>query len=361
MRRRCFLALPLLFALPSAKAATRVEYPPVQPRPLRFPRDHGAHPDYRIEWWYVTGWLKRPNQREAGFQLTFFRLRSGHGEDNPSRFSPRQLLFAHAAIADPQYGRLRQAERSARADGQYAGFALEAARVWLGQWRLEQNGADEYRIEANGEDFAYSFALETRAPPLLHGLAGFSQKAPDARHASFYYSRPQLALRGELILPTGRERVTGLAWLDHEWSSELLPANAEGWDWLGINYNDGAALMAFQMRANDAEEPLWTAATWSPPAGRAMTFSAAAVRFTPREQWTSPRSRVRWPVSWQVTIGNRSITVVPLFADQELDGRRSTGVLYWEGAVRAYDEVGDPIGHGYLEMTGYGERIRLLG
>lgn len=359
MRRRAFLQL--LAGLPAwpagAALAATPQFAAVVPgRALVFPRDHGAHPDFRTEWWYATGWLGLPDGRPLGFQSTFFRIRSGLGEDNPSAFAPRQLLVAHAALADPALGRLRHDQRSARSGFGRAGFSEARTQVWIGDWRFEQDG-NNYRSTARATDFAYDLTLTPDGPPLLHGAAGFSQKAPDPRHASYYYSRPQLAVAGSVTLAGRVQPVTGRAWLDHEWSSELLPAGAQGWDWLGINLADGGALMAFRLRQPDGNA-LWAAATWRPAGGAAKVLAADAVAFSPQRQWRSPRTGFDYPVAWQLRIGERLFDVTPLFADQELDSRRSTGAIYWEGAVTLH-ETGREVGRGYLEMTGYGEAIRV--
>jgi predicted secreted hydrolase len=357
MRRRDFLLL--LAGLPVSAAATarEVDFARVLPgRRLAFPADYGAHPDFRSEWWYATGWLTLPDGSPLGFQSTFFRVRTGIGEDNPSAFAPRQLILAHAAIADPRLGRLRHDERAARAGFGRAGFAVGEANVWIGDWRFEQR-AGGYRAEVRSKEFAYALNLAPDGPPLLNGAAGFSAKAPDPRHASYYYSRPQLAVAGNVTLAGRSVAVSGRAWLDHEWSSELLPDDAQGWDWVGINFDDGSALMAFRLRDGDGGA-LWSAATWRRAGGGSEILPPAAVAFVPQRRWRSPRTAIDYPVAWQLRVGDRLIAVEPLFDDQELDSRRSTGAVYWEGAVRVI-EGGMEVGRGYLEMTGYGEKIRL--
>ncbi len=193
--------------------------------------------------------------------------------------------------------------------------------------------------------------------PMLNGVAGFSAKVADQRHASYYYSRPQLRVTGTVTLAGRQQAVTGQAWLDHEWSSELLPEGAQGWDWIGINFDDGAALMAFRLR-NREGLALGAAATFRPAGGTAVALSPEAVDFEPLRHWRSTRTGIEYPVEWRVRIGSRLFEVRPLFDDQELDSRRSTGAIYWEGAARVM-EGGRAIGRGYLEMTGYGERIRV--
>lgn len=334
-----------------------VAYAPVLPgRHLVFPADHGAHPDFRTEWWYATGWLSLPDGNPLGFQCTFFRVRTGIGEDNPSAYAPRQLVLAHAAIADPRLGRLRHEQRVARAGFGRAGFTVGQTGVWIGDWRLDRR-KDRYQAEVRGKDFAYSLSLVPDGPPLRNGVGGFSAKSPDARHASYYYSRPQLKVSGRITLDGPPRPVTGLAWLDHEWSSALLPAAAQGWDWVGLNLADGSALMAFRLRTRDGAA-LWSSATFRLAGGQAQLLPPEAVAFTPTRFWRSPRTGIRYPVGWHLRAGARQFELRPLLDDQELDSRLSTGNVYWEGAVWV-DEHGREPGQGYLEMTGYGEKIAL--
>jgi len=359
MRRRDFLLTLAALSGPGMAGAITgaVDFSPVLPgRRLVFPDDFGAHPDFRTEWWYVTGWLTLEDGSPLGFQTTFFRIRTGIGEDSASAFAPRQLILAHAALADPRISRLRHAERAARAGFGRAGLAQGRSEIWIGDWRFAQHG-DRYQATVRSEDFAYTLNLVPDGPPLLNGTAGFSAKAPDPRHASYYYSRPQLTVDGTVTLSGQAQRVTGHAWLDHEWSSELLPEAAQGWDWVGINLDDGSALMAFRLRDPD-NRALWSAATFRSAAGGATTFPPSEVSFEPLRHWRSPRTDIGYPVAWRLQVGRREFELQALIDDQELDSRRSTGAIYWEGAVRLR-EGGHEIGRGYLEMTGYGERIRV--
>jgi predicted secreted hydrolase len=318
---------------------------------LEFPRDAGAHPGHRIEWWYVTGHLDSP-QGPMGFQVTFFRVRNPEAEDNPSRFSPRQLLFAHAALADPALGRLAHAQRSARLLEGLVEARLGDTGVRLDDWSLAREGAG-YRTRIAGDGFTLDLALAPTQPVLLQGEGGFSRKGPAIAHASYYYSEPHLAVTGRVSANGRSLEVTGGAWLDHEWSSELLAKDAAGWDWLGANLDDGTALMAFRIRAGDGAT-LWSSATLRERGRAAATFAGDAVAFTPRRTWKSPRTALEYPVAMEVRVGTRTWTVEPLMDDQELDARASTGTIYWEGAVRI---AGATAGRGYLELTGYGERL----
>lgn len=359
-RRACLIALaslPLARLAAGATVERTSGFAPVVPgRALVFPADEGAHPEFRTEWWYVTGWLTLPDGRPLGFQTTFFRVRTGIGEDNTSAFAPSQLILAHAAIADPGLGRLRHAQRSARVGFGLAGYASGQAKVWLGDWSFAQEGSD-YRARVESDEFGYDLALAADRPPLLQGDGGFSAKSPDPRHASYYYSRPQLAVSGRIRLDGQQHPVRGRAWMDHEWSSEYLPEGASGWDWMGIDLDDGGALMAFRMRGRDGA-PLWASATLQADDGSSVRLTPGQIAFTPLRHWSSPRTGIRYPVAWRIRLDQREITLDPLMDDQELDSRRSTGAVYWEGAVRVLEQ-GHEIGRGYLEMTGYGETIRV--
>ena len=346
MKRRAFLASPLLLIAQPARA---VDYPRVVPRAgFTFPRDHGSHPAFRTEWWYVTGWVSDDRGDEFGVQVTFFRHRPGVAEDNPSAFAPRQLLFAHAALAQPRHGRLRHDERAAR-----AGFGLAEARedttaVSIGDWSLTlADGVFAARIAAR--EFAFDLRFALTQAPLPEGDGGYSRKGPDPRQASYYYSCPQLAVSGNLTLEGRTVAVNGTAWLDHEWSSEYLASDAVGWDWAGINLADGGALMAFQMRGRDGRA-LWAGGTHRAANGQQRAFAPGEVRFVPQRRWRSPRTGVEFPVAMMISVPGADYTLVPLQDDQELDSRASTGTIYWEGAVRA-QQGGREVGKGYLELT----------
>ena len=351
LRRWRVSPLLLLLLLPFARAD--VVYPPVVPGvELSFPRDEGAHPAFRIEWWYVTGWLNDGEPDPLGFQVTFFRVRPGIAEANPSAFAPKQVLFGHAAVAEPRHGKLRHAERSAR-----EGFDLAFARegrvdVRLDDWTIRQDGA-VYRTDVAGDGFRMQLELRPTQPPLLQGDRGFSRKGPGALSASYYYSQSHLAVSGLVTLEGRERRVTGEAWLDHEWSSDFFEPDASGWDWMGINLDGGGALMSFRMRDRKGGE-LWSAATLRDAKGAIRTFGRDAVEWTPGRTWRSPRTGTTYPVEWKVRVGEQTFEVKPVMDDAELDSRSSTGTIYWEGPVRVRDSVQKaPVGRGYLEMTGY--------
>jgi predicted secreted hydrolase len=331
------------------------DFPTVTPgKVLEFPRDAGSHPEYRVEWWYVTGQLET-RRGAMGFQVTFFRLRNPDAEANPSRFSPKQLLFAHAALADPAQGRLLHDQRSARAlEGLVEAKAGDTA-VRIDDWMLERAGG-AYRARVAAADFALELTLTPTQPVLPQGDRGFSRKGVASEQASYYYSEPHLRVSGRIKAAGETLEATGTAWLDHEWSSAPLAAEAVGWDWLGVNLDDGAALMAFRMRGADGAT-IWANATYRAAGAAPVIFGAEAVRFSPRRTWKSPRTGAIYPVAMDIEAGGHTYRVEPLMDDQELDARSSTGTIYWEGAVRL-DEGQRPRGRGYLELTGYAGRLR---
>jgi predicted secreted hydrolase len=301
---------------------------------LRFPGDHGAHPGFRQEWWYLTGWLKTGRGQELGFQITFFRTKLDIESENPSSFTPRQIILAHAALSDPRHGRLRHDQRAARTALGLAGSEEGTTRVWVDDWLLDLS-SQTYKTKIEARDFSFELAFNAKGKPLLQGDSGFSRKGNGPEEASYYYSRPQLIASGTV----NGERATGTAWLDHEWSSQYMAAGASGWDWCGINLDDGGSLMAFRMRGTDG----------------GVAFAPEGVSFEPLRTWKSPRTGASYPVSMMV---NNDLRLEPLMEDQELDARASTGTIYWEGAVTAFrGKVA--VGRGYLELTGYWRPMKL--
>jgi predicted secreted hydrolase len=386
MRRRPLLGLlPAALASPAGARAqvaasdVDAENPAlgVSRRALVFPADHGSHPDTHVEWWYVTGWLRAGTSEpvdqvpEFGFQVTFFRTRTGLATDSASRFAARQLVFAHVALTDLSAG--------ARADGSLhdqrvarQGFGLARTpgpslpqAVQLRDWSLQRlatsgrSDASHLRVDVRAERFALALELTGTQPLLLQGESGWSQKGPDPSEASHYYSEPQLAVRGRLERAGAPARdVSGRAWLDHEWSDQYLASGAVGWDWVGFNLVDGAALMAFRLRRADGSV-IWSGGSYRSAGGALRNFAATEVRFEPLRRWTSPRTRAAYPVEWTLTTPAGRWRVAALQDDQELDSRGSTGAIYWEGLSALRGNDGRAVGWGYLELTGYAGQLRL--
>jgi predicted secreted hydrolase len=369
-RRAWLLGLPALAGTGFAHGAPA---PSPEPDPVRrgrtlsFPRDHGAHPGQRTEWWYATGWLRADGGETLfGFQLTFFRSRTGLAETLRSRFAARQLLFAHAAVTDTASQDHLHADRAARWSGdEDPGLRARAASndtgVWLNGWQLVRSvaeGAARYEAQIDADRFRLDLQLAPSQPVLLQGDAGFSRKGPDERQASHYYSQPQLVASGRLGIDGVLRSVLGRAWLDHEWSDELLHPQAVGWDWIGINLDDGSALTAFRLRRADGSA-LWAGGSFRPADGALRVFEPSDVRFTPGRLWRSPGSNASYPVEWQVETPAGAYGLRALMDNQELDSRASTGTVYWEGLSELLDAQGRRVGLGYLEMTGYAGTLRL--
>ncbi|CAB5657204.1 Predicted secreted hydrolase [Delftia tsuruhatensis] len=357
-----------LLGLAAAMGAAAAGMPALAlpPRALAFARDHGSHPDLRTEWWYITGQARAAGQA-WGFQVTFFRSRVDAAQSLRSAFAARQLLFAHAALCDVQAGRLHHDQRIAR-----AGFGLAEAGeadtdVRLQDWSLARSDTDageRYDTRIRGAGFALELRFETADPPLLQGLAGLSRKGPDPGQASYYYSRPQLRVGGSLELAgrrmeieAAREPGDNRAWLDHEWSQALMHPDAVGWDWIGMNLFDGRALTAFRLRRADGSA-LWAGGSLRGADGTVQVFAADVVQFTPLRQWRSPASGASYPVQWQVDTPAGRFTVHALVDAQELDSSASTGAIYWEGLCSLQSRH-NPVGQGYLEMTGYARPLQL--
>jgi predicted secreted hydrolase len=358
VRRVAQALLALLLVVNATPSVGDVEFPAVVPDySIELPRDEGSHPQFRTEWWYLTGWVESESGEPFGFQVTFFRNRPGVDEDNPSRFVARQVLFAHAAVSDQRQGALMRGEKSARAGFGLAEAAAGSLAVKIDNWSLRQEG-ERYFAVASTNEFALQLECDRTQPPLLNGKNGFSQKGPQPQFASYYYSLPQLRTSGRIAIGGREHRVQGVAWFDHEWSSRMFDEHARGWDWVGLNLDDGGALMIQRIR-DDAGQQYWGAATLRESGLPDRAHAPDEIAWSPLRRWRSSRTGVTYPVEWKITVGGRTILLRPLLDDQENDARASTGTLYWEGAVRAFDERGRAIGRGYLELTGYGERLRL--
>lgn len=323
---------------------------------LSFPADHGAHPDYRTEWWYVTGWLKTEDGRDLGFQVTFFRSRLSVDQRNPSAFAPKQILFAHAGLSDPKVGKLLHDGRMARQGLGLAEASTTDADIVIDDWRLKRGADGRFVAKAIAADFTLDLAFAPSQPVLLQGDRGFSRKGPLPLQASHYYSLPHLKVSGSVLQGRKPMKVTGEAWLDHEWSSTLLDPKAVGWDWVGLNLDDGGALTAFRVR-DAGGNALWSGGSLRAADGKTAHLGPDDVTFTTERIWRSPRTGGRYPVQRELIVrtpaGERRWRLTPLFDDQELDSRRTGGPVYWEGAVRA------PGARGYLELTGYVSPLKM--
>jgi predicted secreted hydrolase len=375
-------------------------------RELRFPRDFGSHPDFAIEWWYVTGHASS-GSRQFGFQITFFRSRVQATQSMSSAFAAKQLIFAHAGITDVQGKKLWHDQQIARASGappiDLASASELDTRLRLRDWSLQRDSVaipdsgkapinvgeaqrSRYRAQVANNDFALNLQFTPTQSVLLQGDHGLSRKGPQEGQASYYYSVPQLDVAGDITLQGKQFHLdaspTAAAWLDHEWSQELLHPQAVGWDWIGINMLDGSALTAYQLR-DKMGHALWQGGSFRGPAKGAepQVFDDGDVQFQPVRYWSSTVTQAKYPVQWMVHIkrfakitspgqepGRSShaageladfYTVKAVIDNQELDSRASTGTVYWEGLTELFDGQGQMVGRGYLEMTGYAGALRL--
>lgn len=353
MVRRLLLLLAALAA--SAPAADADFFPAVTPElQLQFPRDHGAHPRFRTEWWYFTGWLETDDGKPLGFQITFFRSRPSGADTNPSAFAPRQILFAHAALSDPATGKLLHDQKAARAGFGIAEAAQNDADIVLLDWRLRRTSDGRFRAAIAAKQFSLDLSFAPTQLVMANGQGGYSRKGPRPDQASYYYSIPHVRVSGSVVRGGRRAAVTGTAWLDREWSTTLLPPEAQGWDWTGLNFDDGSALMAFQVRGPSGGK-VYAGGTYRRADGRQVALGPDDVRFVPVRRWRSPETRADYPVEADFLIrlpeGVRRYRLKPLFDAQELNGAGTAMPTYWEGAVRTSG------GRGYLELTGYAHPV----
>ncbi len=326
---------------------------------LVFPRDRGAHPDFRTEWWYITGeaFTTEAVPRRFGFQLTFFRSRVDATQGMGSAFAAKQLVFAHAAITDVQGKKLWHDQRIAREGFDIASTGQQDMAIRLRDWSLTADGK-RYTAELPATGFGLSLQFDETQAVLLQGRQGLSRKGPEEKQASYYYSQPQLATSGTLTVGNQKLAVKGVAWLDHEWSEELLHPEATGWDWIGMNYYDGSALTAFRLRRKDGST-LWDGGSFRTGNGLLYTASRGENEFRPQRSWKSPLSQAIYPVEWIVRTPADFYTVKAVIDNQEMDSRNSTGAIYWEGLSDMYDSNGKKVARGYLEMTGYAQPLRM--
>lgn len=326
---------------------------------MNFPHDFGAHPGQAVEWWYLTGLLgdRDGAPPRYGFQLTFFRVPGPVAADHPSALAARQLLLGHVALSDLGARQQRHTQRLLRTVPGAVHARVGDCDVKLRDWTLQREG-EGLRAIFGGPGFALELELASPDAPVRQGDGGISRKGPQADQFSHYYSRPQLMTQAALRLDGVRHSLAGRAWLDHEWSDNYL-ADAVGWDWLGINLHDGRALMLFQMRRKDGSRH-WAGGSLRTPGRPDRSFAPDEIVMTPLRHWVSPATGAHWPVEWRLQSPAGEMRIAAAFDAQEMDARRSTGLVYWEGASRLLDAAGREIGWGYLELTGYAGKPPLV-
>ncbi len=304
-----------------------------------FPADHGPHPDYRIEWWYLTANLEGPDGTPYGLQWTLFRSALAPGE--AEGWQSPQVWLGHAAVTTPDDH--FATERFARGGIGQAGVTADPFEAWIDDWQLSGPDFDTQRLTARGPDFAYDMNLSAEGPLVFHGQDGYSMKSEQGQ-ASYYYSQPFYRITGTLDLPDGAVEVSGNAWLDREWSSQPLAEDQTGWDWFSLSFDSGDKLMGFRLRQRDGS--YFTSGTWIAPDGETLPLPHGAFQAKPLGLETVSARDV--PVDWRVTLPERSVDVRVTALNPQ--AWMDLSIPYWEGPVTV---SGSHTGVGYLEMTGY--------
>jgi predicted secreted hydrolase len=326
------------------------------PADLEFPADHGPHLDYQTEWWYYTGNLVVAGGQRFGYQLTFFRraltpppLRI----ERESAWAADQVYMAHFALTDVAGRRYWAFERFARGAAGLAGAQAAPYHVWLEDWQVEEVEPGVTRMRAAQDGLALDLVLTDRKGPILQGDRGYSPKGPQPGNASYYYSLTRLETSGTVQVADAVHEVTGLSWMDHEWSTSALAADQVGWDWFSIQVDDGSELMVFQLRKEDGSIDRFSSGTFITPEGSTRHLGHDEFEIRVEDTWRSPHTGAIYPARWTVTVPAVDLTlkIEPHLADQEL----VVSYAYWEGAVQVEGQrAGQAIrGNGYVEMTGY--------
>ncbi len=328
----------------------------LETRDFVFPDDHGPHPGFRNEWWYVTGNLDGNGGRRFGFELTIFRFAlTPAAPPAESAWRSNQVYIAHFAVTDADRERFFAAERFSRGALGLAGAESSPFRVWIEDWAIaatEAGPPERWRLQASDPGFSVDLAMTAAKPPVLNGDAGLSQKSAEPGNASYYYSMTRWRTDGSLRLGDDTFSVSGLSWLDREWSTSALGADQLGWDWFALQLSDGSDLMFYNLRKLDGSQDEHSAGTWIDADGGSLHLERDDVEITVTDTWESPQGGV-YPSAWTLRAPRQGLElqIRPVMADQEL----FTTVRYWEGAVDVEGERnGSPItGRGYVELTGY--------
>jgi predicted secreted hydrolase len=327
-----------------------------------FPRDHHAHPEFKTEWWYFTGNLFDREGQRFGYELTFFRqgIRPpGERDPNASRFIVDDLKFAHFAVTDVNGRQFRYEQKMNRGAFGEAGFDDPGPRLaWIENWSLTAKGDDAFELTASGAAGTLRLDLRSTRPPIVHGENGVSVKTAGGGSASHYYSIPRLETTGTLAGNGSARTVRGESWFDHEWSSSQLGNGQVGWDWVCLQWEDGAALMLYRMRLENGGVDSSSSGTWIAPDGTTTHLQAADFQMTPTAFWKGSAIEAKYPIEWRIVLPTQraDFTIKAALEDQEL---KLGPITYWEGAIDAAGtRDGQPIkGRGYLELTGYAGRL----
>jgi predicted secreted hydrolase len=338
------------------------------PRSFVFPDDHGPHPEYRVEWWYVTGNLSAADGRAFGYQLTFFRsAQSPQARARTSAWATNQIFMAHLALSDVRDRRFLAFERFSRAAAGLAGARAAPFRVWLEDWSVAStdsapptSSADAIfplRVQAAQGDVAINLTLERGRPMVLQGDKGFSRKGSESGNASHYYSFTRMTTRGTIAVGKQSFQVSGESWLDREWGTSGLAPQLAGWDWFALRLSNGVDLMLYRLRTTSGGTDPFSGGTVMNADETTRALAAADFSIDVLSHWQSPLDGTRYPSRWRVAIPSEQLEleVLPLLPDQELN----LSVRYWEGAVQINGRAGGQRvnGRGYAELTGYAGQV----
>ena len=328
----------------------------LKPRTFIFPQDHGAHPEYHIEWWYFTGNLHTVEERKFGYELTFFRFAlTPDQQKTASKWRNKQMYMAHFSLTDVADKQFYFAERFSRAGNNLAGAETEKYHVWLHDWKAESidESSSVISLEAKLDDFAISLQLQPDKKIALQGLDGFSQKNTQSGNASYYYSYTRMTTAGNIQVNQQSFAVTGSSWMDREWSSAALSADQIGWDWFALQLSDHSELMFYRFRRKDDQQDVNNAGAIFNADGSKINLNFSDVTIKVLAHWQSPHTQISYPAKWHLSIPRLGLEldVTPLTNDQELNVR----YRYWEGAVSVTGQKNDQDinGQGYVELTGY--------
>ncbi len=331
---------------------------------LTFPADHAAHPAYRTEWWYYTGHLRTTTGRTYGYQLTFFRHRldSSGPTLKPSQWFADHIYLAHMAITDERKQRFIFGEKRNRAALGLAGASAKRYHVWNEAWLAERLGS-VHHLQGDLPGFKLNVILTPSKPPVLHGQQGWTRKGEGKGHASYYYSYTRMKTEGVLHTDEGVVEVEGVSWMDHEFGSKLLQADQVGWDWFSIQLANDYELMLYHVRHRDGRMGPYAFGTLVRPNGSSVSLRGEDFQVQAGASWKSPTSGAVYPQGWTVRVPGEDLTLQldPVMAAQELVTENSTRVTYWEGRVRVQGTRRGQAteGVGYVEMTGYAQRVNL--
>jgi predicted secreted hydrolase len=319
-----------------------------------FPRDHFAHPDFRTEWWYYTGNLRAPNGHRFGYELTFFSQANPNGRNENPVWRTDRLYLAHLALSDIDGQQFYHFERLNRAGPGLAGA------YWNGNWRVQWKSSTEQELQAVSDSFTLTLNLNTVKPFVIHGEQGISRKGPGEGEASHYISFTRLASQGWLQLDGTTLPLTGLSWMDHEFFTEPLNPTVTGWDWFSIQLENNEEIMLYRLRNKSGAFSPYSSATYVDSRGTAHHLDSSQFSASPSNLWESPKSKARYPLSWEISIPSLDLQLSERteLKEQELFTPNSLAPTYWEGAVTYAGRIhSKPVkGAGYLEMTGYGQQ-----